>query len=121
MAKRTWRTDRRLWALFALAIFVPLCFVNLLGNQTKGESSLWSYLLRLGNENSNVLALFAMIVVQGLLLAAPAMVVGWSLQAIAVMCGIRLTGQTDEQQVADVEEIKSAERTVGADPCLESR
>lgn len=113
MAKRRWRTDYRLWALAIGMVFVPLAFVDVLGSGTKAPSSLWAYARLLFEGRSNSAALVGMLVFQGLFLAVVAAPLGWLVQAVAVMCGVRLTGRPDRQQVRDYGEPDAA---AGAGP-----
>ena len=43
----------------------------------------------------------------GLVLAVTAGVLGWLIHAVAVMCGVRLTRQSDDSQMADYTESES--------------
>ena len=88
---RSYQTDYRLWAVIATMLFVALGFVNVLGSGTKSESSLWAYFGLLAEGGNNTRFLLVAIVVQSLCLAAPAIAVGWLIQAVAVLCGARLT------------------------------
>ena len=108
MAKRRWPTDYRLWALAAGVVFIPLGFMDLLAGSGKEEHSLWAYLRLLLAGGHNNQALVSMLVIQGLFLAIPAAAIGWLVQALAVMCGVRLTGRPDRQMVRDYQEPKAA-------------
>jgi hypothetical protein len=78
------------------------------GNGHKGDASLWNqvHTLLAGRWASPIDGVAA-VGFQSLLLAVPATVVGWVLHAVAVMCGLRLSGRRDAQQHADYDDVPS--------------
>lgn len=102
-------TDKRLWAICALAVFVVFVFID--PKWGKGNSSLWHHANTLFNgkwaSTSDGVVTVAFLVVA---LAIPAIIIGWLLHAIAVMCGIRLTRTTETQQNADYDDAGSSGR-----------
>jgi hypothetical protein len=82
---KSWKTEYRLWAMFAAMIFVLLAFVDPLGGMDKGEHGVVAYgrLLLEGKYNNQ--ALITAIVILSILQAIPALLVGWIIQAIIVI------------------------------------
>jgi hypothetical protein len=97
---RQYRTDYRLWAVVSVPFFVALGFFNPTGEA--GDTSLWFHLRKLASgDHRNTGGLVVGIVVQALILAVPAAVAGWLAHAVAVLCGVRLSGRADPDQAAD--------------------
>lgn len=80
---RRYPTDHRLWGLISGCLFAPVATVWLL---TDGVG-------RIG-----------WVLQDAMYLAIGCAVVGWVLHAIAVVCGVRLTGGADPAQTADYDD-----------------
>jgi hypothetical protein len=94
-----------LWfAIFSLALFLPLSFVDLVGGGNSlqacfGEIALGSITWR---TVSGVICMVPM-------LAVPAAGFGWWAQGVAVRRGLRLTGRPDAPQRADYDDAPPAD------------
>jgi hypothetical protein len=97
---KKYRTDCVLWSVFALGLFIALGFVNLIPGG-KDDCRWWSYVKAVCEGRRNGSTMVGIIVGQGLLLAVPAVVLGWLGQAIAVVGGLRVTRPIDPAQLAD--------------------
>ena|SRR6266568_3846069 len=91
MSALRWKTDRWLWAIAAAGLFIALGFVDPLAGKTKGEHDLWSYFALLDGEHDTA-GVLVVIMVRSLFQAVPALLLGWLIQAVAVVCGLRLSG-----------------------------
>lgn len=90
-------TDRLLWAIVAVGLFAAAAFVNPVPNSVYGygDLSLFGHYRDVvvgGHQNWRNLAVTAVFT---LIVAIPALAVGWLIQAGAVRCGLRLSGRTD--------------------------
>jgi hypothetical protein len=104
MEKRHWQSDHWLWAIATTAAFIALGFVDIAGGMGKGEWHLWSNFKDLGGVYTT--GAVGEIIVRSLLQLGPALLVGWLIQAVAVVCGVRLARRpnrslTDQQDHAD--------------------
>jgi hypothetical protein len=87
MAAARYPTAYRLWALVAVGLFVALGFVNPAAGATwKGGSSLWLCvgILLCGEYHSSTAEALTAVVFWALILAGPAALVGWAVQALVV-------------------------------------
>ena len=80
---RQYPTDYRLWGLISGCLFVPIATVWLLYEPVGRVERFMSDLVTL---------------------AICSAVAGWVLHAIAIVCGVRLTGGTDPAQAADYDD-----------------
>lgn len=100
---RRYPTDKPLWAIFSLSIFVALGFVDPILGST--DTSLWHRAMTLFTDkwrepSSGFIAVgFSAVVV-----AVPSVILGWPFHAVAVMCGLRLSRLPDPQPVIDYED-----------------
>ena len=79
-------TNNRLWAITSVCVFVALGFVNPVAGVAKGDLSLWAYVSDVVTGNfADVTSGVQAIVFLSLLLAVPAVLVGWVLQALIVL------------------------------------
>ena len=85
MPKRRWQTDGKLWALAAWAAFVPLVFWDVRGDDGKGAWSLWEYVRLLWEGGYGNGELFTALLMQSVILAVPAVIIGWVVQALIVI------------------------------------
>jgi uncharacterized membrane protein len=84
MGRTLFRTNRKVWMFFTCGVFVGLGFVDLLAGATfKGSASLWNNVGDLGRGDSAVALL--VVAIRATLLAVPAILLGWLLQALAVV------------------------------------
>jgi len=104
--RRSYPTGRLLWAIFALALFTPSVFFNPLPGV--GDYRLVTYFRLMWERGYDNSALFGVAIGQALLLALPALAFGWLAQAVAVVCGVRLTRRLDPAQAADYEDKPAA-------------
>jgi hypothetical protein len=82
------RTDYRIWAVASGCVFVALGFVDPLAGATwKGDNSLWAYLCMLmsGDYICSTTEMLVPIAFRALLQVAPAVALGWVLQAFIVI------------------------------------
>jgi hypothetical protein len=109
--RREYRSDRGLWLLFGLLAFagggvlLPVPF-------GKSEVRYWELVwaaLRVADKLDALVFVAVVLIFWGLVLAVPAVAIGWLAQAVLVVCGIRLTGRTDVPPVRDYREPDTAE------------
>jgi len=92
MKRKRWHTDGWLWALTSAVLFGGLMFVNPLEGATdKAEYSLWAYFKMLVDGTGERSILILAIVVQSCALAIPSILLGWVIQALLALCGLRLS------------------------------
>jgi hypothetical protein len=87
MARRVYRTSPLIWFFAPLSVFVALGFVDHLRGVAKAEASLWGLATEAAGKQQQIggserLTAF---VCQAILLAVPSVLVGWVLQAVAVV------------------------------------
>jgi hypothetical protein len=85
MATRRWRTNYLLWVLAASGIFVGLSFIDPVAGASKGENSLVAYVKFVMEGGYNTPALLVAIALRSAFQVIPAALVGWLLQALAVV------------------------------------
>jgi len=106
MVKSRWKTDHLLWIVASCASFAVIGFLNPLAGTSRGDCSLWgSFLDGMDRDGDWVIIGF-----QSLLCAAPAVILGWPLQAFAVVCGLRLKTQTDLLLASDYDDGPTTEQ-----------
>ena len=94
MSRQTYKTDRRLWLIASCCVFVALAFADPFGGVTKQNASLAShtwYLMRgdfVAPAEGVRIAVF-----MSAILTAPAVVLGWVVQALVV--ALRSKGQRE--------------------------
>ena len=103
MAKSRWKTDRLLWIVASCATFAVIGFLNPLAGTGRGDCSLWG-LVRDGMKSRMEGDSSFAIGIQSLFCAIPAIILGWPLQALAVVCGLRLKTPIDAHQAADYDD-----------------
>jgi hypothetical protein len=106
--RREYQTDPGAWAVAAGAIAAAMVFAPLLPSGN-GEPSVWDQVARLAGGRG--LDSVATLVWDLLLVAATASVGGWLLQAVGVVCRLRLSGGQDHQLADDYGEAKAAGRS----------
>jgi hypothetical protein len=99
-------TDRLLWAIVALGLFVAAAFVNPtpIPIDDYGDSSLYGHFRVIvvgGRQDWRYLEVTTEVT---LIIAVPALVAGWLVQAGAVRCGLRLSGRTVSAVAADYDD-----------------
>ena len=94
MARGRLRTDLRFWLVAAGCLFVAFGFVDLIAGVAKGNNSLWASVARLvtGEYSCSTPDIVIAIVFRSALQAVPAAVIGWVLQAVAVVYQSRRGG-----------------------------
>jgi hypothetical protein len=82
--RQKFRSDWRLWWAASLVLFILGGFVNLLPDSIKGSDHFWGHVNRLlyGGHLYNTQELTTTVVFLGMLLAVPALLLGWLLQAL---------------------------------------
>ena len=94
------KPDLALFAIFSLAAFAPLGFIDLVGD----DRSFWGCVRAIGRGEF----LLGWMSCLGLMLTIPAAGFGWWAQGFAVRRGLRLTGRPKTEQAADYEEMPPA-------------
>ena len=87
MARVRFRTHLRLWGLAAACVFAALGFVDVTAGVGKGDNWFWANVARLAlhDYHGSSAEAVSIIAVQAIVLAGPALLLGWALQAIAVV------------------------------------
>jgi hypothetical protein len=104
---RRYPTDKPLWAICSLAAFLALGFVD--PGWGKGDISFWHNTKTLiAGRWASPMEGAATVGFLALVLAVPAVVIGWLAHAVGVMCGVRLSRQRDAQLAADYDDAPPA-------------
>jgi hypothetical protein len=88
-----YRTDYRLWLVVGGGLFVALGLFDPSGGRGKGDGSLWSIVAVFvsGEYHCPMFDMLAPIALFSAMLAAPAALVGWAVQAVVVVIRSRRT------------------------------
>jgi hypothetical protein len=92
-----------LWVIFALGLFTVAPFAFNPAPHL-GDYSLWGYVRQFVAGGYRKPALWKVTVGYSLILAVPALVIGWLAQAAAVRYGLRLSGRGDPALAADYDD-----------------
>jgi hypothetical protein len=91
MARSAYRTNHLGWVLASACVFAALSFIDLFAGVAKGDCSLWGQLAVLfrGEYICDTTEVLGGVVLWTAILAVPAVLIGWLIQAVIVVAQAR--------------------------------